>query len=274
MNFLSQIQAGTKLSETPAPAPAPPKPKYPVVGAESIMAPKAHGTAERPVQADLRWGCDRGVADRICCFNRHYAEHSGSAAAARDDAPKAARAPLILYAARARFARSYFEKTRFLADVPRDREVTFHDSVSGRPLFTAPRGPGRDFAAFEAESKAHGWPSFRDAEVNWDFVRCLPDGECVSVDGTHLGHNLPDRSGNRCAPPPRSRRASGRARWRALSLRRARARTQIASTSSPSPGTRPRRARPRPARVPRDLAPSRGSPVIWRRARPLVRREF
>ena len=93
--------------------------------------------------------------------------------------------------------------------------MTFHDSVSGRPLFTAPRGPGRDFAAFEAESKAHGWPSFRDAEVNWDFVRCLPDGECVSVDGTHLGHNLPDRSGNRCAPPPRSRRASGRARWRA-----------------------------------------------------------
>ena len=66
MNFLSQIQAGTKLSETPAPAPAPPKPKYPVVGAESIMAPKAHGTAERPVQTDLRWGCDRGVADRIC----------------------------------------------------------------------------------------------------------------------------------------------------------------------------------------------------------------
>ena len=103
MNFLSQIQAGTKLSETPAPAPAPPKPKYPVVGAESIMAPKAHGTAERPVQTDLRWGCDRAVADRICCFNRHYAEHSGSAAAARDDAPQAARARLShLSAARAR----------------------------------------------------------------------------------------------------------------------------------------------------------------------------
>lgn len=39
--------------------------------------------------------------------------------------------------------------------------------------------------------------SFRDAEVNWDYVRVLPDGECVSVDGTHLGHNLPDKSGNR-----------------------------------------------------------------------------
>ena len=25
----------------------------------------------------------------------------------------------------------------------------------------------------------------------------LPDGEAVSVDGTHLGHNLPDGKGNR-----------------------------------------------------------------------------
>ena len=33
--------------------------------------------------------------------------------------------------------------------------------------------------------------------VNWDFVRVLPNGECISVDGTHLGHNLPDGSGNR-----------------------------------------------------------------------------
>ena len=43
----------------------------------------------------------------------------------------------------------------------------------------------------------HGWPSFRDDEVNWDYVRVLPDGEAVSVDGTHLGHNLPDKNGNR-----------------------------------------------------------------------------
>ena len=25
----------------------------------------------------------------------------------------------------------------------------------------------------------------------------LPNGECISTAGTHLGHNLPDRSGNR-----------------------------------------------------------------------------
>ena len=41
--------------------------------------------------------------------------------------------------------------------------------------------------------QSHGWPSFRDAEVIWDDVRVLPDGEAVSVAGTHLGHNLPDR---------------------------------------------------------------------------------
>jgi peptide methionine sulfoxide reductase MsrB len=28
-------------------------------------------------------------------------------------------------------------------------------------------------------------------------VRVLGDGETVSVDGTHLGHNLPDGKGNR-----------------------------------------------------------------------------
>ena len=40
-------------------------------------------------------------------------------------------------------------------------------------------------------------PSFRDEEVVWDNVRVLKDGETVSTTGTHLGHNLPDGSGNR-----------------------------------------------------------------------------
>jgi hypothetical protein len=45
----------------------------------------------------------------------------------------------------------------------------------------------------EPEPQSH----LQAEQVNWDYVRVLPDGECVSVDGTHLGHNLPDRSGNR-----------------------------------------------------------------------------
>ena len=85
--------------------------------------------------------------------------------------------------------------TNFLAEVDRTTETTYYDSVTGKPLFIAPRG--RSFEAFEKESRSHGWPSFRDEEVVWENVRCLKDGEAVSVDGTHLGHNLPDRSGNR-----------------------------------------------------------------------------
>ena len=69
------------------------------------------------------------------------------------------------------------------------------DSVTGKPLFIAPRG--RSLDDFIRESRAHGWPSFRDEEVLPEFVRVLPDGEAVSVDGTHLGHNLPDKHGNR-----------------------------------------------------------------------------
>jgi hypothetical protein len=35
-----------------------------------------------------------------------------------------------------------------------------------------------------------------EIEVVWDSVQCLSNGEAVSLDGTHLGHNLPDFSGN------------------------------------------------------------------------------
>jgi peptide methionine sulfoxide reductase MsrB len=91
----------------------------------------------------------------------------------------------------------YFEsKTNFIkfAKAAKD-EIEFFDSNTGKLLFIAPRGRSMD--EFLKESKAHGWPSFRDAEVNWENVRCLPYGESVSLDGTHLGHNLPDRNGNR-----------------------------------------------------------------------------
>lgn len=139
-----------------------------VMGSESIMSPKAHGTSAVPVQEDLRWDCDRDTAERICNHNRHYAERAG------------------YFSTRAAF----LEEARGAAG-----ELTFYDSNTGRALFTAPRG--RDMGDFLRESAGHGWPSFRDAEVNWDYVRVLPNGETVSVDGTHLGHNLPDSQGSR-----------------------------------------------------------------------------
>eukprot|EP00566_Odontella_aurita_P027644 CAMPEP_0113531920 /NCGR_PEP_ID=MMETSP0015_2-20120614/3763_1 /TAXON_ID=2838 /ORGANISM="Odontella" /LENGTH=166 /DNA_ID=CAMNT_0000430807 /DNA_START=115 /DNA_END=615 /DNA_ORIENTATION=+ /assembly_acc=CAM_ASM_000160 len=138
-----------------------------VMGDESIMAPKKHGTSNVPVQANLRWECEGKTADKICNFNRHYAEHSG-----------------------------YFQTTSFVEDAKAaGGEIKFYDSNTGKLLYIAPRG--RTLDEFLAESRAHGWPSFRDEEVVWDNVRCLPGGEAVSVDGTHLGHNLPDGKGNR-----------------------------------------------------------------------------
>eukprot|EP00980_Cylindrotheca_fusiformis_P028949 scaffold22680_cov107-Cylindrotheca_fusiformis.AAC.18 len=159
----------------------------PIVGDEAIMKPKHHGTSRVPVQQNLRWQVDRETADRICNFNRHYAEYSG-----------------------------YFAKTKFLPEAKTaSGSIIFYDSNTGKPLFQAPRG--RTMNDFLKESAAHGWPSFRDAEVNWEEVRCLPNGETVSLAGTHLGHNLPDKSGNRYCinlvsvagnPPPLATSAS------------------------------------------------------------------
>jgi len=141
--------------------------KYPVMAEEATMSQKAHGTSEKPVQKNLRWNCDFEVADRICNFNRHYAEFAG-----------------------------YWQTTDFIKSLKdAEQPVKFYDSVTGVLLFTAP--VGRTMEEFLKESQSHGWPSFRDDEVNWDYVRCLNDGECISTTGTHLGHNLPDGSGNR-----------------------------------------------------------------------------
>lgn len=91
----------------------------------------------------------------------------------------------------------YFTSTSFEDIVLQSKgPVTFYDSVTGKPLFVAPIN--RSAEDFIRESEIHGWPSFRDDEVVWENVRVLRNsGETVSVDGTHLGHNLPDRSGNR-----------------------------------------------------------------------------
>ena len=144
----------------------PTKGQYPVMGKEHIMSKKQHGTSATPVQTTLRYGCDVKLADKICNFNRHYAEHSG-----------------------------YFLRTLWLKEIDRTQATTYYDSNTGKALFHAPIN--RSFKDFLQESINHGWPSFRDDEVNWALVRVLPDGECVSVDGTHLGHNIPDRKGNR-----------------------------------------------------------------------------
>jgi peptide methionine sulfoxide reductase MsrB len=148
-------------------------PEYPIYADESVMSQKQHGTSEKPVQQNLRWACDYETADRICNFNRHYAEFAG-----------------------------YWTSTEFLkyaqehaSEIQAGKPIHFYDSVTGKLLFRAP--VGRSLEDFLKESRSHGWPSFRDSEVVWDDVRCLKNGECISTTGTHLGHNLPDATGNR-----------------------------------------------------------------------------
>ena len=48
-----------------------------VYGSDDIMNPKAHGTSDVAVQEDLRFGVSRKLADRICCYNRYFAELGG-----------------------------------------------------------------------------------------------------------------------------------------------------------------------------------------------------
>ena len=139
-------------------------------GDESIMSPKAHGTTDAAVQERLRFGVDRKLADKISSYTRDFAERAG-----------------------------YYLSTSFEDEVTKSvakgDPLEFFDSVSGKPLFKAP--VGRDLDEFLAEARGHGWPSFRDDEVNWENVRVLRNGETVSIGGTHLGHNIPDSLGNR-----------------------------------------------------------------------------
>jgi len=140
------------------------------------MSQKGHGTSIQPVQPDLLYGVNNKLADKICNYNRYFAELGG-------------------YAFQSSLT---FEQTvrQEAATIHTKHPITFYDSVTGKPLFVAAKH--RTVEQFIAESKVHGWPSFRDDEVVWDNVRVLQNsGETVSVDGTHLGHNLPDRSGNR-----------------------------------------------------------------------------
>jgi len=73
--------------------------------------------------------------------------------------------------------------------------VTFYDAACGIPLFRAP--VGRSMEAFLAESRAHGWPSFRPAEAVSGNVMIHSGGEMESACGTHFGHDLPDSRGSR-----------------------------------------------------------------------------
>ena len=79
--------------------------EYPVYGSREIMKKKKHGTSEKPVMKNLRFGCDYKLADTICNFNRHFAENAG-----------------------------YFKKTSWLSEVDGPAETTYYDRSRSPPL--------------------------------------------------------------------------------------------------------------------------------------------
>ena len=140
-------------------------------GSRSLRSRGGYGTClAQPsvVAAPLLWKSDPAVADSICCNNHRWAERWGS----------------------------WNAETTFPQTLPPGVcTITFYDVSSGLPLYVAPKG--RTYQEFIAESLSHGWPSFREEEVVTANVNVLFGGEVVSTTGTHLGHNLPDRKGNR-----------------------------------------------------------------------------
>ena len=124
------------------------------------MTEKGHGTCAVPVMEGLRFGVDTNLSDRISCYNKLFAEPRG-----------------------------YFvEHEELENELLRLGKMTFYDSVTGKPLFIAPKN--RTVHEFLAESAKIGWLTFHDEEVLWENVKVLGDGEIISSKGTHLGHNL------------------------------------------------------------------------------------
>ena len=139
-------------------------------GDESIMA----RTRPAQVQESLRWGVSRDLAESISNLRDGGAE------------PNMHFTECVKFTQEMRWQRG--------VDMSKVEPITFYDSVSGAPLFVAPRE--RTMDDFLSESLRHGWPSFRPSEVVWENVRVLDD-EVVSTAGTHLGHSIPDGQGPR-----------------------------------------------------------------------------
>jgi len=136
---------------------------------ESVM--RNQRTLGTKIERTLRWNSRSATAKQICARNRHGAEWSGLLN--RSD--------------------------KFIEELNAEMDgggghVTFYDSALHRRVFEVFNRP---LSQFLEESVKHGWPSFRAEDVVWENVRILDDGEVVTKDGLHLGHNIPDEKGPR-----------------------------------------------------------------------------
>jgi hypothetical protein len=154
-------------------------PEIPVMLGSStseMSASSSTGLGLGGVQSDLRWGCDRKMAQKYC-----NEDQGNSGEEEVDD---------FCFEIQSTFEEDAQE------EVEEKGRVKFYDSNSGKTLFMVPReSVYRTFDEFMKESVEQGYLSFRDYEVNWDRVRCLEGGEMFSTDGTRLGYCSPDAEG-------------------------------------------------------------------------------
>jgi len=136
-----------------------------LAGDASIMSKKAYGTSNIPIQENLRWNEDEGVASSICNHNRHWAEPSGYFTENPD----------FMNQIRA------FEQEQ-KEDLLLNETITYYDSNTGIALFEAPIG--RTWEEFIDESIAHGW---------YVFITCC---KCLKLMNISSGHHFEMRKSN------------------------------------------------------------------------------
>lgn len=144
-----------------------------------VMRERSFGTCLVRPHRTLRWGSPVDVADDICCHSRGKLE------------------PKKLY------LQLLGTDALSVAEWRKHETMTFYDTVTSKPLFIIDNKVRR-FKDFMLDSKRHGHPTFREhervaenTEVLRDFGSLGGGGEIVSVDGTHLGRNIPDAQGPR-----------------------------------------------------------------------------
>jgi len=147
---------------------------------QSLSPPAKYDTCSSSVQSDLQYG--------ISAFNesQYFPDETLAAAVCCDSRMASAAEPRFLFE-----GVQLFKKLEVESGV-----TTFYDSVCGLPVFRAP--VGRSIKEFEADTKEHGWPSFRTAEiVKENIMTNHTSGYVTSKCGTHLGSYLPDKQGPR-----------------------------------------------------------------------------
>jgi hypothetical protein len=152
------------------------------------LAPNPHqSNCAKPIQHDLRYNVSGRLAQNYLPFG-DYLPLEGLAFAVCCDSMFAAFAEPQNFYAR--------PDVSLFAHMRPDGPTTFYDSSCGLPVFVAP--VNRTMAEFEADTKAHEWPSFRHDEiVRQNVIINATTGDITSTCGTHLGTYDPDDQGDR-----------------------------------------------------------------------------